>query len=43
MYKCPNCGFVSEEPGECPMCHTQMIEEEEEENGNGSGGEKIEE
>lgn len=29
MYKCPSCGFVSEEPGECPMCHIQMTEEEE--------------
>jgi len=30
MYKCPDCGFVSEEPGECPMCHVPMVEEEEE-------------
>ena len=33
MYKCPDCGFVSEEPGECPMCHVPMVEEEEEKNG----------
>jgi rubrerythrin len=32
MYKCPDCGYVSEEPGECPMCHIAMAEEEEEEN-----------
>ena len=30
MYKCPDCGYVSEEPGDCPMCHIPMIEEEEE-------------
>jgi len=36
MYKCPNCGFVSEEPGECPMCRVPMIEEEEENGANES-------
>ncbi len=38
MYKCPDCGFVSEEPGECPMCHVPMIEEEEEKNDDGDDG-----
>ncbi|MGC9611147.1 MAG: hypothetical protein ABSE68_02940 [Minisyncoccia bacterium] len=39
MYKCPNCGFVSEEPGDCPMCRVPMVEEEEDNGGNGGMGE----
>ncbi len=29
MYKCPECGYTSAEPGECPMCSVPMIEVED--------------
>ena len=26
-FSCPQCGFASEKPGVCPICHIQLIEE----------------
>ncbi|KKT90860.1 MAG: hypothetical protein UW92_C0024G0015 [Candidatus Jorgensenbacteria bacterium GW2011_GWA2_45_13] len=31
MYKCSECGYVSEEGGKCPMCNVEMEFSEEEE------------
>ncbi len=28
MYKCPECGYVSAEPGDCPMCNVPLVEVE---------------
>ncbi|MDE2099789.1 MAG: hypothetical protein KGL39_21230 [Patescibacteria group bacterium] len=27
MYKCPQCGATSNEPGNCPTCNVPMVEE----------------
>ena len=29
MYKCPECGYTSAEPGDCPMCNIPMVEVED--------------
>ena len=29
-YKCPKCGHVSEEAGNCPTCNVEMTESKEE-------------
>lgn len=26
MYKCPECGYISVEPGDCPACNIPMVE-----------------
>lgn len=31
MYKCPECGYMSEEGGMCPMCNVEMEASEVEE------------
>jgi len=31
MYKCPECGYFSEEDGDCPMCNVPMVGAEEDE------------
>lgn len=31
MYKCPECGYTSEEGGMCPMCNVEMEVSEVEE------------
>lgn len=28
MYKCPECGYISVEPGECPSCSVSLVEAE---------------
>jgi len=31
-YKCPKCGRESDQPGTCPDCGVEMVEEKEEKN-----------
>lgn len=40
MYVCPECGYASEENGNCPLCEAQMEERRvnnEEKDGAGAG------
>jgi predicted ATP-dependent serine protease len=30
MYKCPECGYISAWPGECPTCNIPLLEEVDE-------------
>ena len=29
-YKCPKCSHISDQPGNCPDCSVEMVEEKEE-------------
>ena len=29
QYKCPQCGYTSEQPGTCPTCGVELVQQEE--------------
>ncbi len=43
MYQCPDCGYTSESPGDCPTCGIPLVETEGAEEEKEDGGDDIEE
>lgn len=42
MYQCPDCGYTSEGPGDCPTCGIPLVESESESESSGDNEEEIE-